>query len=291
MTDPFTRRWTLAARSRGPLCLGVAPSTKWLLAWSLPDTVAGARRYCETVLAAAGERLAGFRVQVPFFLRFGPAGLDLLAWYAARARDNGCLTLVDAKIGDADDTMDAYADLYLDAIGSDAVTAHPFLGLDSLAPLLRRAAASGAGVLTLVRTSNHQSGAVQTRPGADGRTLAATLADELTAWSEESGLGADTPAGAVVGAFPPESADLVARLPYGTLELPGLCRTGRSTAEVTAAAGPAWPRCMFPVTTGALRFGPEVTPLRRALVGWADELDRHVDASDLRRPSNGNPPR
>ena len=276
MILPFNHRWDRAARTRGPLCIGVAPSAKWLVAWGLPDNPHGARRYCEIVLAAAGERVAGFRLQVPFFLRFGTPGLDLLSWYAVRARDNGCLTLIDAKIGDADDTMDSYADLYLDEVGGDAVTAHPFLGLGSLVPLLHRAAGTGAGVLTLVRTSNHESGGVQTLAGPDGRTLSAALADELTAWSEASGLREATPAGAVVGAFPPESGDLVARLPYGTLELPGLGRTGRTTAQVVAPAGTAWPRCMFPVTTGVLRFGPEVEPLRHAIVDWLADLDRCI---------------
>ncbi|XKK38588.1 orotidine 5'-phosphate decarboxylase [Nocardiopsis sp. ARC36] len=120
-TDPlpgFTERWAALSAERSPLCLGVAPSDKWLAAWNLPAGVSGARAFCEAVLTSTGSSLAVFKVQTPFFTRFGPEGVRLLRWFTDRAHDHGSLVLLDAKVGDADDTMDAHADLYL---GPDSV--------------------------------------------------------------------------------------------------------------------------------------------------------------------------
>ena len=56
--------------------------------------------------------------------------------------------IADAKRGDIDSTAEAYADAWLgDAspLAADAVTAHPYLGLGALAPLVHLAAAQRAG--------------------------------------------------------------------------------------------------------------------------------------------------
>ena len=65
--------------------------------------------------------------------------------------------IADAKRGDIDSTAAAYAEAWLgDAspLASDAVTAHPYLGLGALEPLVHVAAATGRGVLVVARSSN-----------------------------------------------------------------------------------------------------------------------------------------
>ncbi|GIH28764.1 orotidine 5'-phosphate decarboxylase [Acrocarpospora phusangensis] len=271
----FAERCRLLTAGRGPVWLGVAPSSRWLTEWELPDTVPGARRYCEITLEAATGLLTGLKVQTPFFLRFGTAGLDLLAWYARAAGEAGLLVLADAKIGDADDTMRAHADLYLgpgSVVGADAVTAHAFLGLGSLGPLFTYAAGTGTGVLVLVRTSNHAATEVQGAPHAGGGTVAQALAEGLTRLIEAAGWERAGPVGALVGARPPESHDLVGRLPYGVLELPGLGRPGRTVAEVVGPALARTEPLLLPVTTGALRHGPGVARLRASLARWQEDV-------------------
>jgi len=133
----FTERWAALSAERSPLCLGIAPSDKWLAAWNLPADVSGARAFCEAVLTATGSSLAVFKVQTPFFTRFGPEGVRLLRWLTDRAHDHGSLVLLDAKVGDADDTMHAHADFHLgpnSVLGGDAVTAQCFMGFASLTP-------------------------------------------------------------------------------------------------------------------------------------------------------------
>ncbi|MEU8386418.1 orotidine-5'-phosphate decarboxylase, partial [Streptosporangium sp. NPDC048865] len=226
--------WNDLLRTRSALCLGVAPSPKWLRAWKMDDDLDGARRMCAAVLEAAGERVSVYRIQVPFFTRFGAAGTTLLREVVDGVHERGSLAVLDAKVCDADDTMDSYADLYLgpgSVLGGDAVTANPFMGFAALDPLLRRARDSGTLVMVLVRTSNHAAGGVQ---GATtgSRTVAQRTADEVREWNDEHGAAA----AAVVGAGREEALDLVARMPSAVVELPGL---GRAHLEQRRPAGVA----------------------------------------------------
>ncbi|MFI6513353.1 orotidine-5'-phosphate decarboxylase [Streptosporangium sp. NPDC050855] len=268
--------WTDLLRTRSALCLGIAPSPKWLRAWRMPDDVDGARRMCEVVLEAAGDRVSVYRIQVPFFARFGAAGTALLRDVVDGVHERGSLAVLDAKVCDADDTMDSYADLYLgpgSVLGGDAVTATPFMGFASLDPLLRRARDSGTLVMVLVRTSNHAAGGVQ---GAvtGSRTVAQRTADEVQGWNDENGVAA----AAVVGAGREEAAELVARMPSAVVELPGLGRAGRATGDLVAVAAGAPGRAVLPVTTGVLRHGPDVAALGASIATWREEIGAEVPA-------------
>ncbi|WP_344974893.1 orotidine-5'-phosphate decarboxylase [Streptosporangium fragile] len=268
--------WTDLLLTRSALCLGLAPSPKWLGAWGLPDDVGGARRMCGAVLEAAGDRVSVYRIQVPFFARFGGAGTALLRDVVDGVHGRGSLAVLDAKVCDADDTMDSYADLYLgpdSVLGGDAVTATPFMGFAALDPLLRRARESGTLVMVLVRTSNHAAGGVQgARAGT--RTVAQRTADEVQEWNERHG----TAAAAVVGADRAEAAELVSRMPSAVVELPGLGRAGRETGDLVAVAAGAPGRAVLPVTTGVLRHGPDVAALRAGIASWRAEIGAGVPA-------------
>lgn len=242
----------------------------------MPDDVGGARRMCATVLEAAGEQVAVYRIQAPFFTRFGTAGTALLRDVVDGVHERGSLAVLDAKVCDADDTMDSYADLYLgpgSVLRGDAVTATPFMGFGSLGPLLRRAWDSGTLVMVLVRTSNHAAGGVQCAM-TGSRTVAQRTADEVREWNDEHGVAA----AAVVGAAPGEARDLVARMPSAVVELPGLGRAGRDTRDLVAVAADAPGRAVLPVTTGVLRHGPDVAALEASIATWRKEIGAGVPA-------------
>ena len=91
--------------------------------------------------------------------------------------------LLDVKRGDIGSTVAAYADAYLDPsrpLYVDAITASPYLGVGSLAPMFDMAAEHGGGVFVLALTSNPEGPAVQHAGGADGRTVAQTVIDEIS---------------------------------------------------------------------------------------------------------------
>ena len=94
----------------------------------------------------------------------------------------GSLVLLDVKRGDIGSTVAAYASAYLDPSSPlyvDAVTASPYLGVGSLAPMFELAARNGGGVFVLALTSNPEGAAVQRARTADGRTVAQTVIDEI----------------------------------------------------------------------------------------------------------------
>ena len=75
----------------------------------------------------------------------------------------------------------------------DAVTAHPYLGLGALAPLVRRAAANGRGVLVVARSSNPEGRALQ-----QAATVAGTsVEDMLLAEIAELNASPEVPSGTV----------------------------------------------------------------------------------------------
>ena len=63
---------------------------------------------------------------------------------------------------------------------ADAITVSPYLGLGALRPIIDKAAANGLGVFVLALTSNPEGAAVQRAVGADGRTVAQTVIDEIS---------------------------------------------------------------------------------------------------------------
>ncbi|MEH0826570.1 orotidine-5'-phosphate decarboxylase, partial [Micromonospora sp. CPCC 205714] len=155
--ETFGARLHRAVAERGPLCVGIDPHPGLLTAWGLSDDVAGLERFCATVVEAIGDRVAVVKPQSAFFERFGARGVGVLESTIRQLRDLGALTLLDVKRGDIGSTVAAYASAYLDPSSPlyvDAVTASPYLGVGSLAPMFSTAAEHGGGVFVLALTSN-----------------------------------------------------------------------------------------------------------------------------------------
>src|SRR6185295_161169 len=98
------------------------------------------------------------------------------------AHQHGFLVVLDAKRGDIGITAEHYAAAAFGASGenpphaADALTVNAYLGFDTVEPYL---AHRGRGVFVLVRTSNPGSDALQTQTLADGRSVAALIADHV----------------------------------------------------------------------------------------------------------------
>jgi orotidine-5'-phosphate decarboxylase len=104
--------------------------------------------------------VSAYKPNIAFFEARGKQGLHELKLTVDYLREHHpeILTICDAKRGDIDNTNKSYAAAVFDWMGFDAVTLHPYLGSQSLAPFLERA---DKGCIILCRTSNPGAGELQ----------------------------------------------------------------------------------------------------------------------------------
>ncbi len=213
--------------------------------------------HCRAVVDAVAPAVVAVKPQVACFERLGPPGRTVLAAVCEHARGLGLLVLADAKRGDIDVTARAYAEAFLgstpspfgtlEGLGADAMTAAPYMGEDTLRPLLEVARPHGRGIFVLVRTSNPGAADVEDLQTQDGRgpvwAHVARMVDRLG--REAPGDGPDgareglTDVGAVVGATAPEHvARLRELMPRTPFLLPGVGAQGGRVEDLAPAFAP-----------------------------------------------------
>jgi len=265
MADTFGDRVAAAVRATGPLCAGIDPSAQLLEDWGLSDDARGLEEFCAVCVEAFAGTVAVVKPQVAFFERHGAAGLAELERLVADAHAHGLVVLNDAKRGDVDTTVEAYADAWVGAaspLAGDAVTVHPYLGLGALEPLVRLAAANGRGVVVVARSSNPEGRALQQARTAEGPSVEDMLLAEIAALNGSAGIPAGT-VGAVVGATLPPSDFPLSQL-GGVILAPGLGAQGAGPADVAERFAGCAPGTVLPSSSrGLLRHGPHPEALRR----------------------------
>ncbi len=277
MTESFGARCRTALDVRGPLCVGIDAHASLLSAWGLPDDPAGLERFALTVVDALADRVAVLKPQSAFFERHGSRGIAVLERTIAAARAAGALVLLDAKRGDVGSTVEAYAQAYLDRaspIFADAITASPYLGFESLRPLLRMAVNSGAGVFVLTYTSNAEAPTVQAAIDADRKQVGAAMLDRIA--TENIGAQPLGSVGAVIGAT-------LDRLDYdlakvnGPVLAPGYGAQGGGPADLGRLFAGVEPNVIPATSREVLTHGPDIRALRdaaaraRDMVPWAGQ--------------------
>jgi len=180
----FGTRLGAAFDTHGQLCVGVDPHAALLEDWGLSDDVSGLKQFANTVIDAAVGRVGIVKPQVSFFERFGSKGFAVLEDICAKATDAGLLVIMDIKRGDIGSTMDAYFDAWLGKSAPficDAITVSPYLGFDSLKPLMANATERGKGMFVLSATSNPEGASLQQSVSESGLSVAASVWNSLEA--------------------------------------------------------------------------------------------------------------
>jgi orotidine-5'-phosphate decarboxylase len=243
------------ARKQSQLVVGLDPVVDLLPMELRGEAVLGragaassVARFCKGIVDAVGPYVVAVKPQTAFFEALGSDGFRALEEVCDYARSTGLLVLLDAKRGDIGSTSRAYAAAFLEprddgAPLADAMTASPYLGLDSVEPFLAACRRDGAGVFFLVRTSNAGATDVLDLPLSDGRPLWQYVAGLVSEWGAplvgERGMSS---IGAVVGATHPRAVSEARRLlPHSPMLLPGIGAQGATPADVARAftAGPA----------------------------------------------------
>jgi orotidine-5'-phosphate decarboxylase len=264
--EPFADRLAaLVAERRSQVCLGLDPDPASLSregSGAAGDPAEAAARavetMCRSLIAAAGPACVAVKLQLACFERLGAPGWAALERTASAARDAGLLVIADGKRGDVPVTAAAYGQALVGAtatpwgpvagLGADAFTTNPLLGSDALEPLIDAAAAAGAGVFALVRTTNPGAAELQDQPPEAPlhERLAAIVnrgADRLAGSGGLSGMGA------VVGATAPQ---LIGRLrelmPRAIFLMPGVGAQGGQPQDLGPAFGPGPAAALVPVS-------------------------------------------
>jgi orotidine-5'-phosphate decarboxylase len=240
-------------------------------------------RFCTGVIDAVSPYVIGAKPQIAFFEALGADGMRAFEEVCAYAKSAGLLVLADAKRGDIGSTARAYADAYLESrdesLPVDALTASPYLGSDSVEPLLAACRRSGRGIFVLVKTSNSGSADIQDLALSDGRRVWHQVAELVAGWgSELVGERGLSSVGAVVGATYPRAIGEARRLmPQSVLLLPGIGAQGATPADVARAftSGPA--SALVPVSRSIIyAFRVDGADWRKAAAAEAARLRREV---------------
>ena len=263
----FGARLAEAMAAKGPLCLGIDPHPELLTAWGLPVDVDGLRAFCDVCVRA----FTGFAIvkpQVAFFEAHGSAGIAVLETTISALREADVLVLADAKRGDIGTTMAAYATAWAgdSPLACDAVTASPYLGFESLRPLLDVAAEHDRGVFVLAATSNPEGASVQ-RAVAGGRTVAQSIVDAVAVENHSAGTGS---VGVVVGATLSDVPDLSTL--GGPVLLPGVGAQGGRPDALAGLGGAKHGTLLPAVSRDVLRAGPDAAAVRGAAERMRDAV-------------------
>ncbi len=263
--EPFGARLRHTMDARGPLCVGIDPHPELLDAWGLPFNVDGLARFSQTMVDAMADRVAVAKPQSAFFERFGSRGIAVLESTIRQLRDAGTVVLLDVKRGDIGSTAAAYGRAYLDPsspIYVDAITVSPFLGFGSLRPVIDVALENGGGVFVLALTSNPEGGSVQLARGADGRTVAQQIIDEVSQLNR--GVEPLGSVGLVVGATMTDNEQTFTGI-NGPMLAPGIGFQGAKAADLRRVFGDEYRQVVPSVSREILMNGPGIADLTSAI--------------------------
>src|SRR2546426_10172238 len=252
------------------LCLGLDPEPD-LLPMSVERSPAGIARFVRTIVDAVGDSVSSYKLNLAFYERWGREASWLLD-QALSTLPKDRPVILDAKRGDVGSTAQAYAHAVFEAWGADAVTVHPYLGYDSVAPFL---AHKDKEVFIVCRTSNPGAAEFQ-HLRSEGEALYRHVARAAVRWDHHDNIAF------VVGATAPAELRDVRQIAGDRLLLvPGVGAQGADLgAAVRAALRPDGRGAIMPISRGIL--------FASAGVDYADSARaaalRYRDAINALRP-------
>ncbi|MBI4128673.1 MAG: orotidine-5'-phosphate decarboxylase [Parcubacteria group bacterium] len=112
------------------------------------------------IINATHKHVSSYKMNSAFYEARGTDGLHELKMTLDYIREHhsGIFTILDAKRADIGSTNEGYVSAIFDWLGLDAVTLHPYLGKEALAPFLAR---TDKICIILCRTSNPGAGELQ----------------------------------------------------------------------------------------------------------------------------------
>jgi orotidine-5'-phosphate decarboxylase len=115
------------------------------------------------IIDATHDLVCAYKPNTAFYEAQGVEGLRALLRTTQYIKETypHIPVILDAKRADIDSTNLGYVKAAFDIIRADAITVHPYLGKEALAPFLAR---KEKGIIVLAKTSNHGAGEFQDLP-------------------------------------------------------------------------------------------------------------------------------
>lgn len=116
--------------------------------------------FARTIIDATHDLVCAYKPNIAFYEALGAAGLQALEQIVSYCKTNypEVPIILDAKRADIGNTNHGYVTSAFDLMNVDAITVHPYLGREAMAPFLDRA---DKGIIVLAKTSNVGSGEFQ----------------------------------------------------------------------------------------------------------------------------------
>ena len=207
------------------LCVGLDPVMS-----RLPEVARSSKdpllTFGRTIVENTADIACAYKPNLGFWLSEGADGILALQRLIGEVPDY-LPVILDGKFNDIGHTAEAYARAAFETLGADAVTANPYLGLDTLTPFLDT---EDRGVFLLSRTSNPSAPDLQDLD-VRGNPLYQEVARLATKWDEKLAGSC----GLVVGATYPEELGILREMaPDLPFLIPGIGAQGGSLGEAVA---------------------------------------------------------
>ena len=247
-----------------------------------------------SIVRAVACHCAAVKPQAACYEAYGSAGWQVLERVVAEARRLKVPVILDAKRSDIGSSAVHYrqglltsapglvASQRLRGMDADWITANPYLGGDSVEPLIG-SPDEGKGVFVLVRTSNPGARDFQDQ-AVDGDSLSTIVARKVHQWGAgRIGASGFADVGAVVGAtWPAQARELRDILPNTLFLVPGFGAQGASAEGAVAGCTDQGTGIIVNSSRailGAWRPEPEGTDPVEAARGALDAMNRQLSAA------------
>ena len=173
-----------ASINKSWLCVGLDPDLQ-----KMPDMLEkspdGIRQFLKAIIDSTKDLVCAYKPNSAFYEQFGAEGIALLKEIIDYIPDN-IPVILDAKRGDIGNTSKMYAITAFESLGADAITVHPYMGIDSVGPFLDY---EDKGVFILCLTSNPSSGDFQKQVVGDSNMFYKLVAETALKWNKNDNVG------------------------------------------------------------------------------------------------------
>jgi len=203
------------------LCIGLDPDMDKIPAY-LKYEKNPLDLFVREIVEATKDLVIAYKANLAFYESEGHNGVEAL-YNLATILPKDVLLILDGKRGDIENTTQKYAAAYFGKMGAHAVTAHPYMGYDSIKPFID---SKEQGAFILALTSNRGSSDFQfLQIGAEPLYL--YLAKKVQSWNKLNNCGL------VVAATEVEDMQILRRaIPDLPFLIPGVGTQGGILKEV-----------------------------------------------------------